>query len=105
MTFATARLGVVLVPLNFMLTAGEVRYILDHAGVSGLVAEDVLVETAEQALRSPSVTDVVRGVILERSADGAGAAMSAGWEDVDDWLDADERPSPTCGWRTTTRCA
>src|SRR3954469_1694187 len=37
LTFAAARLGVVLVPLNFMLTANDVGYILDHAGVSGMV--------------------------------------------------------------------
>src|SRR3712207_3881583 len=33
-SFATARLGVVLVPLNFMLGAEEIAYILDHSGAS-----------------------------------------------------------------------
>ncbi|QKR99888.1 long-chain-fatty-acid--CoA ligase [Sphingomonas sp. CL5.1] len=30
--FAVARIGAVLVPINFMLTAEEVRYVLDHSG-------------------------------------------------------------------------
>jgi fatty-acyl-CoA synthase len=41
---------VVLVPVNFMLTADEVAYILRHSGATAMVAEDVLVETAEKAL-------------------------------------------------------
>src|ERR1700735_695959 len=32
LVFATARLGVVLVPVNFMLVADEVAYILRHSG-------------------------------------------------------------------------
>lgn len=34
MVFATARAGVVLVPINFMLTAEEISYILGHSRVS-----------------------------------------------------------------------
>src|SRR4051794_36197259 len=39
LAFATARVGVVLVPVNFMLTAQEVAFILDHAEVAGMIAE------------------------------------------------------------------
>ena len=67
-------------------------YILDHAGVSAVVAEESLRETAEQALAAAQLTDVVRGVIRDRSADGPGAATPAGWEDVSGWLNADEGP-------------
>ena len=62
-SFAAARLGLVLVPVNFMLTASEVAYILDHAEVAGMIAEDSLVETAEEALRKADRTTVVRGMI------------------------------------------
>src|SRR5690242_14069832 len=48
--FATARLGLVLVPINFMLGAGEIAFILDKAGAKAFVVEDALVETAEKAL-------------------------------------------------------
>ena len=37
--FALARLGAVMVPINFMLNASEVAYILHDAEVSGLIAE------------------------------------------------------------------
>src|SRR6188472_1707030 len=50
LAFATARLGAVLVPVNFMLTAHEIAYILDHSGASGIVAEDALVPAAKEAL-------------------------------------------------------
>jgi acyl-CoA synthetase (AMP-forming)/AMP-acid ligase II len=52
LTFATAKLGVVLVPVNFMLTAHEIAYILDHSGATGIVAEDALVPVAAEALGS-----------------------------------------------------
>ena len=55
--FATAKLGVVLVPVNFMLTAPEVAYILRHSGARGIVAEDALVPTAEKALADAGVAE------------------------------------------------
>ncbi|WP_232661527.1 acyl-CoA synthetase [Pseudonocardia sp. TRM90224] len=76
LAFATARLGVVLVPVNFMLGAEEVAFILRHSGATGMVAEDALVPTAEKALASAGVTDGIRGCI---------GAAADGWEDVDDW--------------------
>ena len=73
LTFATARLGVVLVPLNFMLGAEEIAYILNHSGARGLVAEDKLAPTAEKALASAGITGGIRGVIgLSGSAPGRG---------------------------------
>ena len=81
LAFATARLGVVLVPVNFMLTADEVAYILRHSGATAMVAEDVLVETAEKALETAGRPDALRGWIGL-----AGGLAVAGWEDVDGWL-------------------
>jgi len=78
LAFATAKLGVVLVPVNFMLTAHEIAYILDHSGATGIVAEDALVPAAAEALGSR--TGGVRGVIRL-----SGAAPADGWEDVDGW--------------------
>ena len=40
--FALAKLGAISVPINFMLNAEEVAFILDHSGASGVVAEDAL---------------------------------------------------------------
>ena len=47
LAFATARVAVVLVPINFMLTAEEISYILGHSKVSGFIVEADLTPTAE----------------------------------------------------------
>ncbi|MHA6796967.1 acyl-CoA synthetase [Pseudonocardia bannensis] len=82
LTFATAKLGVVLVPVNFMLGAEEIAFILGHSGASGMITEDALAPTAEKALASAGLTSGVRGWI-----NLAGATPAAGWEDVDGWID------------------
>jgi fatty-acyl-CoA synthase len=92
LTFATARLGLVLVPVNFMLTAGEVSYILSHAGVSAMVTEESLIGTAEQALELAQVPDLVRGVIREPSIDSPRSLTQSGWDDISDWLVAGQGP-------------
>ena len=79
LAFATARLGVVLVPVNFMLGAEEIAFILRHSQASGMVAEAALAGTAEQALTAAGTQGGLRGWI------GSGAAPAAGWEDVDPW--------------------
>ncbi|MWA05239.1 AMP-binding protein [Actinomadura sp. LD22] len=76
LAFATAKLGVVLVPVNFMLGADEIGYILGHSGACGIVAEGALVPVAEKALAAAGVEGGVRA----RIGDGP-----AGWEDVDGW--------------------
>ena len=85
--FAAARAGVVLVPVNFMLGAGEVSYILDHAGARGFVVEDALVPVAEEALRQATGTVTTRLVVRR-----GGAAAPDGWLDVQEWLDHDGTP-------------
>jgi fatty-acyl-CoA synthase len=45
--FALARLGAISVPVNFMLTAPEVAYILEHSGATGVLAEDALTATVD----------------------------------------------------------
>ena len=47
--FALARLGAVLVPINFMLKAEEVAYILRHAGARTLAADSGLSELGKAA--------------------------------------------------------
>ena len=82
LVFATARLGVVLVPINFMLGAQEVAFILQHSGAVALVAEDALGEVAEQAAQLSGTDLRVRGRISS-----AGSGLT-GWEDVQDWADS-----------------
>jgi fatty-acyl-CoA synthase len=78
LAYATARLGVVLVPVNFMLNADEIGYILGHSGARGIVAEAALAGPAEAALAAAGVADPVRGWI-------GPAAPAAGWQDVGAW--------------------
>jgi fatty-acyl-CoA synthase len=92
LAFATAKLGAVLVPVNFMLNAEEIAFILGHSGATAMVAEDALVATAEKALTG--LTMQIRGCV--------GAAHD-GWEDVDDWWTAGPTHDPEVP--TTTRCA
>ncbi|MFG1695268.1 acyl-CoA synthetase [Nonomuraea sp. NPDC049309] len=76
--FALARLGAISVPVNFMLGAEEVAYILEHSGATGILAEDALLPVAREAV-SERVT--VRGVI------GAG---QEGWEPFTAWSSHDD---------------
>ncbi len=47
--FAIARADAVLVPINFMLTADDVRYILDHSGARIVFADATTIDTALSA--------------------------------------------------------
>lgn len=79
LAFATARLGVVLVPINFMLGPEEIAFILRHSGATAMVTEGALGATAEKAIKSAGTPCAVRGWI--------GAAAPEGWQDVDTWID------------------
>jgi fatty-acyl-CoA synthase len=60
MRFALARLGAVLVPINFMLKAEEVAYILRHAGATMLATDSGLAALARAAV---VIDTVVRDLI------------------------------------------
>ena len=60
MRFALARLGAVMVPINFMLKADEVAYILRHAGAQWLATDSGLAELARAAAaQDTQVTDFI----------------------------------------------
>jgi len=59
--FAVARLGAVLVPVNFMLSAGEANYILQHAGTTILCVDSGLADLGRAA---SAITDVRETVWL-----------------------------------------
>ena len=86
--FATARIGVVLVPVNFMLGGDEIAFILDHSEASAFVVEDALVPTADRALAAAS-----RGTVsAKRVVRLAGGEVPEGWADLQDWLDHEGTP-------------
>ncbi len=85
--FATARVGVVLVPINFMLGGDEIAFILDHSGARAFVVEDGLLDVAGRALAGLDHDVPVRAVV--RTADGD---LPEGWVDVQDWCDREGVP-------------
>ena len=92
LVFAAARIGVVLVPVNFMLGPEEIAFILRHCGACGMVAEGGLAATADKALAAAGVEGGIRGWIGL-----SGTAPAAGWEDVDDWWRSGDDSSPDAG--------
>ncbi|MEV3964366.1 AMP-binding protein [Nocardia sp. NPDC050193] len=82
LNFATARAGVVFVPLNFMLGAAEIAYLLDVSGAIGFVVEDSLIPVADAALTQSTGRVSARLQIRGRAAD-----PRSGWTDLQDWLD------------------
>jgi fatty-acyl-CoA synthase len=89
--FALARLGAIMVPINFMLGATEVAFILGHAGASGMIVEDKLQTTAEAAIKTAGVerTVRVRGVIGEN-----GNEIPGGWESLQAWMEHPDASVP-----------
>lgn len=87
LVYATARLGVVLVPINFMLNAEEIAFILDHSGAMAFVVEDALAATGEKALAQSSEPASVRAWIGL-----SGQAPTGDWADLDAWIDGDGDP-------------
>jgi len=74
--FALARLGAVTTPVNFMLNAEDVAYLLDHSGACLLVAEDALCAVADGALALLG-RDMPKFVIPH-----AGTQAPDGWQPV-----------------------
>jgi fatty-acyl-CoA synthase len=55
MRFALARMGAVIVPINFMLNAEEVRFILTHSGAIALCTDAGCATLAKQAAQTTAV--------------------------------------------------
>ncbi len=81
LTFACARAGVVFVPINFMLKANEVGFILEHSEATAVVADDgALLTTLTEALALAGIEPILRGWIGPE-----GSPVPEGWESVSAW--------------------
>jgi len=79
--FALARLGAVMTPVNFMLNAAEVGYILTHSGARMMIAEDALCAIADAAMAET-------GQGLPKFAiPHQGSSLPEGWVSALDLLD------------------
>jgi fatty-acyl-CoA synthase len=87
--FALAKLGAISVPLNFMLNADEVAFILEHSGSTGLIVEDALGAVGEGALASTGGELPLRGWISLHAQEAG-----HGWEDVAAWMDGSDASEP-----------
>ena len=83
LAFATARAAVVLVPVNFMLTAQEISFILGHSKVSGFIVEAELLATAEEAMRLVASDNTVTTKVALMPP---GHSAPPGWDDFEQWL-------------------
>ncbi|UJL48204.1 long-chain-fatty-acid--CoA ligase [Virgibacillus sp. NKC19-16] len=63
--FALARIGAVMIPINYMLTTEDVQYILEHAEVSGFIASK---EYASLLDHSAGRLDIKHRYLMEVSA-------------------------------------
>lgn len=79
--FAIIRAGAIFTPINFMLNAGEIAYILEHSGARAIVAEDALCATAEAAMAAMAEPPAIRAFLRH-----AGGDAPRGWIDAEDWL-------------------
>jgi fatty-acyl-CoA synthase len=57
--YAVARLGAVLVPINFMLSAAEAGYILQHSGAKMLCVDSVFAELGRKASTGTEVRETI----------------------------------------------
>ena len=99
--FALAKLGAISVPINFMLSAAEVAYILGHSGASGYVVEDALagtmleaIERSARAARRPCTASSPRPAVHRQRLGGPSARGRP-----------PRRGEPDTSSRTTRRCS
>jgi fatty-acyl-CoA synthase len=67
-TFALARAGVIMVPINTMLNADDVAYILHHAEVSACFVSPEFLPIADQAIRHSGCTPRLLSIISRPAA-------------------------------------
>lgn len=77
--FATARIGAIFVPVNFMLIAEEVNYILENSGARLLFVDASTAATGIEA--APTNVEAVFGMPNEEGAEPA-LAKVASWEQL-----------------------
>ncbi|WAA10915.1 acyl-CoA synthetase [Fervidibacillus albus] len=75
-TFALARIGAVMIPINYMLNASDVRYILNHAKVSGYLAAEEYMSILDQAAADLSIN---HRFIMDQEEKRGGENGDSGW--------------------------
>jgi fatty-acyl-CoA synthase len=85
--YGTSRIGAILVPLNYRLTAADHEYILNHAGVSAVLVDHEYVKVVDEIrARLPTV----RHYVVAQD----GGAASKGWLDWETLIAAEPKSLP-----------
>ncbi|WP_081755977.1 acyl-CoA synthetase [Paucisalibacillus sp. EB02] len=92
--FALARLGAVMIPINYMLTKDDVAFILKHAGACGLIASEEYALVLDQASNGLEITfrflmDMEDGEIPDERLDEWTPLRDARTEQPTDFVDCD----------------
>lgn len=80
LAFATARAAVVLVPINFMLTAEEIAFILGHSRAGGFIVEADLAATARTAMQLGGSVRTTAALVRPDQT------LPPDWSDFGQWL-------------------
>lgn len=90
--FAVARVGAVLAPINFMLNAEDIAYILELSDAHVVLAEDALCNTVDQAIGLANINVALKGYLPHTGSD-----VPSTWQNVEGWFDhTDATPVRTC---------
>ena len=89
LNFACARIGAILVPINFGLGVSEIAFILDHSQASGVVVEDALGPTVIEAVATAGTPIDIRGW-----SPLAGTQAPQGYEPVAEWMTTGDASAP-----------
>jgi fatty-acyl-CoA synthase len=92
--FAAARAGVVLAPINFLLSAPEVAAIVRLAEPKAFVAEEHLVKVAHDALELAGQDRPEVGAIPRLALNPGARAAAYGWPDAAPWFEPGPVPRP-----------
>jgi fatty-acyl-CoA synthase len=79
--FAIVRAGAIFTPINFMLNADEIAYILDHSGARAILAEDCLCPIVEDAMTRMATPPAIKAFLPH-----TGFSPENQWANVESWF-------------------
>lgn len=80
--FAIIRAGAIFTPINFMLNANEVAFILSHSGARAVLVEDSLCAIADDAIAQLKTTPLLKAFIPHDSVE-----VPSDWISVETWFE------------------
>ena len=83
--FAIIRAGAIVNPINFMLNANDIAYIIDHVGANAIISEDALCRVADDAIAKAD-----RDMKFKAYIPFEGASVTDDWINSDDWVNYDD---------------